>query len=592
MYLDLKRHKFFAIALFPAFIFYLFFFKFGVNAPYADDISVVNALVIRFFYGPDTWWDKLLLLFSQSNEHRLFYLSAVAVIQFGITGEINFLVLDWIGGLTSFGILFMFYRLIINFNYPPWLIIPCSLFLFNLSHFHNIFWTVCALQHNALPFIVFLVIFFLSGKIATYRFLIALLFAFLAVFTSGNGFLIFIAALPLLSRYSKKYVVFWLLFGTSFFLLYMSDYEHPYQRGDLLENAFQIKAIIGTFFVYLGSFSSVFFIGAQPLRTIISFALGLFMLLAILLFYWKNRNLLMKENVLYLTLATIFLFIFGTAGLYSLARANESIESVFESRYGINTTIFLIIFILLITSNNTLFFKKKWYLIFFSAFFLISSYVTRLVAVVNFSNLLVSGVFSSKSLQRGYYFYLDSFGNKADVSAPTVLELSQLPKPIVNITAQLPASLKYFNDVVYLSAVNPAFQPFSNHYKLIDQAFDQAILKPIGTKSNHILQIWSAKDGFRYFGKGISARITSGEDGVFAVLVNKNQKKWVFNLFWSELNRRKQLTNWDAIYVRNLDGIIPFKYLPDGRYTLKIFKVEGKRVQLMGLKEGMQVSGM
>jgi hypothetical protein len=175
---------------------------------------------------------------------------------------------------------------------------------------------------------------------------------------------------------------------------------------------------------------------------------------------------------------------------------------------------------------------------------------------------------------------------------PTVLELSQLPKPIVNITAQLPASLKYFNDVIYLSAVNPAFQPFSNHYKFIDRAFDQAILERSGTKSNHILQIWSVKDGFRYFGKGISARITSGEDGVFAVLVNQNQKKWVFNLFWSELNRKKQLTHWDAIYVRNLDGIIPFKYLPDGRYTLKIFKVEGKQITLMGVKNGMQVNGM
>jgi hypothetical protein len=52
------------------------------------------------------------------------------------------------------------------------------------------------------------------------------------------------------------------------------------------------------------------------------------------------------------------------------------------------------------------------------------------------------------------------------------------------------------------------------------------------------------------------------------------------------------LTHWDAIYVRNLDGIIPFKYLPDGRYTLKIFKVEGKQITLMGVKNGMQVNGM
>ena len=592
MYLDIKNHKFFAIALLPALIFYLFFFKFGVNAPYADDISAVNAMVIRFFNGQDTWWDKLLLLFSQCNEHRLFYLSAVAVIQFAIMGEINFLVLDLIGGLASFGILLVFYRMILKYNYPLWLIIPISFFLFNLSYFQNIFWTVCALQHNTLPFMILLVIIVLSGKVETSSFFWSLFFAFFAVFTSGNGFLIFIAALPLLWRYSSKYVVFWLLSGVACFLLYMSDYEHPYQRGNLLENAFQIKAILGTFFVYLGSFSSVFFFGMHPMRTNISFVLGLVMFLSILVIYWKNRSQLLKENTPYLTLSTIFLFVFGTVGLYSLARANEAIESVYESRYAINTTIFLIAFVLLISPTKNSFIKLKWSLFLISGAFFISSYLSRLVAVVNFSNELAAGVFSGKNLKRGYYFYRDSSGNKVDLTVPTVLELSQLPKPIVNITAQLPASLKYFNDVIYLSAVNPAFQPFSNHYKFIDRAFDQAILERSGTKSNHILQIWSSKDGFRYFGKGISARITSGEDGVFAVLVNQNQKKWVFNLFWSELNRKKQLTHWDAIYVRNLDGIIPFKYLPDGRYTLKIFKVEGKQITLMGVKNGMQVNGM
>jgi hypothetical protein len=516
----------------------------------------------------------------------------VAVIQFAIMGEINFLVLDLIGGLASFGILLVFYRMILKFNYPLWLIIPISFFLFNLSYFQNIFWTVCALQHNTLPFMILLVIIVLSGKVEASSFFWSLFFAFFAVFTSGNGFLIFIAALPLLWRYSSKYVVFWLLSGVACFLLYMSDYEHPYQRGNLLENAFQIKAILGTFFVYLGSFSSVFFFGMHPMRTNISFVLGLVMFLSILVIYWKNRSQLLKENTPYLTLSTIFLFVFGTVGLYSLARANEAIESVYESRYAINTTIFLIAFVLLISPTKNSFIKLKWSLFLISGTFFISSYLSRLVAVVNFSNELAAGVFSGKNLKRGYYFYRDSSGNKVDLTVPTVLELSQLPKPIVNITAQLPASLKYFNDVIYLSAVNPAFQPFSNHYKYIDRAFDQAILERSGTKSNHILQIWSSKDGFRYFGKGISARITSGEDGVFAVLVNQNQKKWVFNLFWSELNRKKQLTHWDAIYVRNLDGIIPFKYLPDGRYTLKIFKVEGKQITLMGVKNGMQVNGM
>ena len=111
------------------------------------------------------------------------------------------------------------------------------------------------------------------------------------------------------------------------------------------------------------------------------------------------------------------------------------------------------------------------------------------------------------------------------------------------------------------------------------------------TKLN-ILRFWPEKEGFRYSGKGITARISNGADGVYAVLFDKDNRKWIFNLYWVELNRRKQLLNWDAIYVRDLDGFIPFRYLPDGKYQLKVFKVEGDNIQMIGSKTNMMVKGM
>lgn len=593
MFLSYQKNKFLLLALIPALIFYLFFLNFGVNAPYADDISAVNALVIRIIYSEDTIWNKFFVLFTQCNEHRLFYLGVITILQFYLTGEINFILLDFVGGLATLGILFIFYRIMVSYQFPKWLIIPVSLLLFNLSYFQNIFWTVCALQHNSLPFFVLLLIWVLSLPAHFTRYVIALLIALLAVFTSGNGFLVFVAVVPLLLKYDRKYLFFWLFTGVACFLLYMTNYEHPFQRGSLFDNIFKIKEILFTFFVYLGSFSSVFFFNITPFRIYFSFMLGFITFSGILFIYWKNRTQLLKQENHYLTFSAILLFLFATMGLYSLARANEAIESVFESRYGINSTLYLITFILLILHHFSLKGLKKSFILISCTLFFISSYLTKLVAVANFSNELTSVVLTNKNLKRGYYFYLDSAGKKVDLTKPTVKKLSDLPTPIVNITALLPASVKYFNDVIYLSNTYEGFQPFNQRLLTIYSALDSTKMVKRNTEEKvNVLKIWSEKNGFRYSGNNISARISNGEDGVYAVLVDTSNRKWVFNLFWKELNRRKQLTNWDAIYVRNLDGIIPFKYLPDGKYLLKIIQIQGEKIQLIGEQNNLLVKGI
>ncbi len=594
LYLLIQKNKFLLLAIVPAVVFYSFFLKYGVNAPFADDISAVNALVIRFYYGNESWWDKILLLFAQCNEHRIFFSSLVSVVQFGILGQIDFLMLDFIGGLSCFGILMIFQKIILKYQYPTWIIVPVSFTLFNLTYFQNIFWTVCALQHNSLPFFVLWLFLVLSGNPSFTRFVFSLSIAFLAVFTSANGFLVFIAALPLMLKYSKKYLIYWGFAGLGLFLLYMSNYEHPFQRGSLLENIFKIKEILFAFFVYLGSFSSAFFYSFTSNRVLISFIAGLVSFCIIVSIYWHNRSKLLEKDNIFIQLSAIFLFLFATIGLYSLARANDSIESVFESRYGINSTIYLIAFILLFLKSRPIGRLFKWSTIAFSILYFASSFVTRFVSVANFSNELTAGVFTNKSLKRVSYYYLDSTGSKVDLVAPTVQSLSQLPRPIVNITAQLPSSIKYFSDVIFLSNSYKGFQPFNENFSKIYHSFERE-KKVVGIPSfrkNNILHFWPVKNGFRYSGRGISARISNGSDGVYAVLFDKGNKKWVFNLFWSELNRRKQLMNWDAIYVRNLEGIIPFKYLPDGKYSIKIFKIQNEKIELVGLSENLIVKGI
>ena len=85
-----KYFKYFLVALLPCIFYYGFYFKFGINAPFADDWSVIVGLVIHFFHSQESWLDKFLLLFARSNEHRELFLSIVTVAQFAILGHINF----------------------------------------------------------------------------------------------------------------------------------------------------------------------------------------------------------------------------------------------------------------------------------------------------------------------------------------------------------------------------------------------------------------------------------------------------------------------------------------------------------------------
>jgi hypothetical protein len=180
-------------------------------------------LVIHFFHSQESWLDKFLLLFAQCNEHRELFLSIVTVAQFAILGHINFFYLNLIGGLSSLGILFVLYKILKRYRHPEWLIIPISFTLFNLAYFHNLYWPVSALQHNVVVFLIvstLCVLDYSQGGIKS--FLLANFIAFVALFSSGNGFIVYIAAAPLIFRYLKLYRILWFLSGVFFFFLYIN----------------------------------------------------------------------------------------------------------------------------------------------------------------------------------------------------------------------------------------------------------------------------------------------------------------------------------------------------------------------------------
>ncbi len=589
-----QRYFYFFLSLAPAIFFYFFLQKYGINTPFADDWSAINGFIIRFFHGQDSFIDKIALLASQCNEHREGYLSIVSLIQYSITGQIDYMTLNIIGAGATLGVHVILNAYLQRYQLPHWWILPLAFIWYNAAYFHNVFWPVCALQHNSIVFFILAVFFVLDGKgQPKTQFTLAIILAFIAVFTSGNGFLLFVAAFPILKNYSPSYWLFWIIGGIAFFSLYMWGYQHPYQRGHLTDNLHLIGAITQTFFVYLGSFIGVFFSTSSELRVQLSLVVGMLVFGAWVLFVFRHIYQLIRQKSSLDFILSIQLFILATAFIYSIGRANLPIEFVFESRYAINSTLFLMSLCLMIwhVFPNI----KSWKagaFVTFSMLYFGMSYWNNLLAVVNFTSAQSAAIIKHSIQHREHYYFKDSLGRKADLGAPNLQELAQLGGPIVDFTAELPASVKYANDVVSLTFKKGFFALDTREAKLEKdfQADIPSLTK--APKGSDLLQFTLEKNGLRYFGEKTRVKMSHGSDGMYVVFENAQKEHWVFSLYFMELDRARQIKMHDAIYVRKAAGFLPFIYLPDGDYRVKVFRVEGNQTSLVGLLPHIPVKGM
>ncbi len=588
-----KYLKYLLVALIPCGFYYGFYFKFGINAPFADDWSVIVGLVIHFFYAQGSYFEKFLLLFAQCNEHRELFLSIISVTQYAILGHLNFFYLNLIGGLSSFGILIVLYKILKRYQHPEWLIIPISFTLFNLSYFHNLYWPVSALQHNVVVFLILSTLCVLDYSQGGIRsFLLAIMIAFVALFSSGNGFIVFIAATPLIFRYLKVYRVLWFLGGVLFFLLYIYQYEHPVQRGNFLSNIFLFKGILGNFFAYWGAFASTFFESGSSMIEPVCITTGMIVFSTFLYKFWVNRLDFFQAKTDYRFKLSLFIFLLCTVGIYSVARANMAISNVFESRYAINTTLILLLFILFF--DKVAYKRYKIVIVGFITSFFFFSYINHLVDLVNFTNMVSGSAIKHSIQKREHYYFKNAKGAKVDSSKPTLNSLDQLGKPIVNFTAILPSSVKYVNDAINLTFSHKIFSldaDLRNISTLIQKNKYDTLRREAKFKLGEF-EFEMHPSHFSYSGLKVKGRILNGSDGYYLVFENGQHQNWVFNMYWHEIDRRRQLTHWDGIYLRNLSGTIPFIYLPDDRYVAKIFKVEGGLPTLVGVTPNIQVNGM
>lgn len=177
-----------ALAAIPVLVYLFYVHKFAVNIPRQDDYDVMLGFMSR--YKAATGSEKLSLLISQHNEHRIAGSHLISVLYYSVFGALNFRHLIFINGfmlLLSFGIIAYWIRKAMP-QFWALVVLVLSLCMFDLNNAENMNFASSGMQHyGVLLLFAASVLLFASGK--KWMLPMALLLQVLCIFSGNNGVL-------------------------------------------------------------------------------------------------------------------------------------------------------------------------------------------------------------------------------------------------------------------------------------------------------------------------------------------------------------------------------------------------------------------
>lgn len=324
------------LAFLPIYIFYCSVFLFTVNIPYWDDYDSILNFTNNF--QDSNLKNKILLIFSQHNEHRIVFNRAVTLVSYYLTGKINFKLLVFIGNMSLIGLTILLLKSSVFLQKKVLYFIPAIFLIFQPQYWGGIYFATPSLSNLSVIFFVFASLYLLKKESVKY-FIFSLLLALLATFTNGNGIIVFFSALPVLIYQRKhKRIILWISTGMVCALFYFYGYIKPAYHPSIIDSVFvhPLHTLIYLFhFVGLSFLNTGVNYGKSvyliPLVTGIFFT-SYFIYLIRIKFYKKNAVII-----------SFILFLFLTSFAVSLCR---SAFDLFPSRYRIISVLISALFYL------------------------------------------------------------------------------------------------------------------------------------------------------------------------------------------------------------------------------------------------------
>ncbi|SKB54975.1 hypothetical protein [Dyadobacter psychrophilus] len=406
---------------------YLFYnYYYSVNFPYQDDFLLIQFIEV-VSQGGLGFSGLITELFRTFNDHKAVVPRLISLIEYTITGHLNF---RFYIVLVSINISYIFYFIYLQYKktrLPLYYFIPAALLYFQPLYYDISGWALNGMQHSFLTAFTVTAIILASRRtdLALYG---AMLCCFLATFTHGNGILSFPAIIFyfLCFKDFKRAII-----TGGFMILCLVIYLAGYESGQAVQLPKDLVVFFSSLFGFIGSAMSLWafpvFFSAVWGAIILAFMIYIVWRVAAIYF---NKPVNIKPGTA--ELLTLFAFIFITSSVIALFRswAGSTIASRFQIYASLSTVIF---YILLLDYTSVVRRKTVFYCITaFSIFYWVYSYykftgfvaikrTTYLADVYNWKTN--RNIFSvEKTITRNGSFYLIPGYEKG---------FFHLPKPIV-----------------------------------------------------------------------------------------------------------------------------------------------------------------
>lgn len=304
--------------------------------PFWDDYDAVLGFLNNFLVSENIN-NKLQLLFSQHNEHRIVFNRIIELVQYYLSGNVNFYFLTIFGNIAwilSFFVVFkLFYNNIKEIKY----FLPVSIIFFSLLTHELIPWAMGSIQQYYQVLFMLLAYYFISEKISKKNFFFSQFFLFIGVWTGGAGIVFYIPAIIYFafSKRFKELIISILLFIFNFYLYFIFlNFHFISQNGTL---GFALSHLYKLFFYVLQ------FIGNFNI-TKYAFIDGFILAIVSIYIFFK------KPSVIHFL---IFLSVLLVAAVTGISRLHFGIFQALSSRYTIySILLFSITYLSLLDYNN------------------------------------------------------------------------------------------------------------------------------------------------------------------------------------------------------------------------------------------------
>lgn len=303
--------------------------KNAYNFPYEDDYNSALVFISDFAFSQLSVAEKIKLLFSQYNEHRIFFDRLVFLADYYLFGELSFRHLILFGNVAILLLGWLFFKASLqSVAWPQRLfyLLPVAYSLFLFQYWDLSTWAMAALQN------LFVVVFAMFSLYKLSRpgrasFALACGAAVLATFTSGNGLFCFLAGIPLLILLKAyRHLIIWVVIGCLTVILYFWGYRQPPYHPDVADSLLNHP---GRAIRYFLSLTGALFQN-HPALTPLFGAGSLLLTIGLVGYLWYTQRL-----VDHLPIAGLLLFLYLTCFSLMATRSGFGVEQAFSTRYGI-----------------------------------------------------------------------------------------------------------------------------------------------------------------------------------------------------------------------------------------------------------------